>query len=169
MYMLKLSDVSTIAQGTGEHSELQQPLAFGNSSDIDGKCSTWLMYSSSCTDILGGSASIGYNYHSEVQNASFIDLLADNGKNFDFTFNNFDFINNSSKTDRHQWPYRTTATNSSGEDFLMYDNRGISSATYSSSEGDSYSIYSDWNNTDIKPNANMIHMNDTDNIILPTP
>jgi hypothetical protein len=61
---------------------------------------------------------------------------------------------------------RTAATNSSGEDFLMYDDRGISSATYSSSEGDGYSIYSDWNNTDIEPNADMIHMND---IILPTP
>ena len=78
-YRLKLSDVSTIAQGTGEHSELQQPLAFGNSSNIDGKCSTCLVYSSSCTDILGGSASICYNYRSEVQNTSFIDLLVDNG------------------------------------------------------------------------------------------
>ena len=54
----------------------------------------------------------------------------------------------------------------------MYDDRGISSATYSLSEGDGYSIYSDWNNTDIEPNADMIHMNDTDNysdLILPTP
>jgi hypothetical protein len=104
---------------------------------------------------------------------SFIDLLADNGNNFNFAFDNFDFINNSSNTDGRQWPYRTTATNrSSGEDFLMYDDRGISSATYSSSEGDGYSIYSDWNNTDIEPNADMIYMNDTDNysnIILPTP
>jgi len=60
-YTLKLPDESTIAQGTGEHSESQQPLAFGNSSNIDGKRSTCLAYSSSCTDILGGSASIGYN------------------------------------------------------------------------------------------------------------
>jgi hypothetical protein len=121
---------------------------------------------------LGGSASIGYNYRSEVQNTSFVDLLADNGNDFDFAFNNFDFIDNSSNADGRQWPYRTAATNSSGEDFLMYDDRGISSTTYSSSEGDGYSIYSDWNNTDIEPNADMNHMNDTDNysdIILPTP
>ena len=153
---------------------MQQPLAFGNSSNIDGKCSTCLTYSSSCTDILGGSASIGYNYHSEVQNMSFIDLLVDSGINFDFAFNIFDFIDNSSNADGRQWPYRTAATNSSGKDFLMYDHddRGLSSETYSSSEGDSYSIYSDWNNTDIQPNADMIHMNDPDNysdIILPSP
>ena len=171
-YTLKLPDASTIAQGTGEHSESQQPLAFGNNSNIDGKPSTRLSYSSSCTYILGGSASVGYNYCSEVQNMSFVDLLADNGNNFDFAFDNFDFINNSSNADGHQWPYRTAATNSSGEDCLLYDDRDISSATYSSSEGDGYSIYSDWNNTDIELNADMIHMNDTDNysnIILPTP
>ena len=55
----------------------------------------------------------------------------------------------------------------------MYDDRGISSATYSSSEGgDGYSIYSDWNNTVIESNADMIHTNDTgdySDIILPTP
>jgi hypothetical protein len=50
----------------------------------------------SCTDILRGSASIGYTYCSEeVHNTSFLDLLADNGNNFDFAFDNFNFINNS--------------------------------------------------------------------------
>lgn len=98
---------------------------------------------------------------------SFTDLLADNGNNFDFAFNNFDFINNSSNTDSgHLWePYGSAATNGSGEDFLMYDDRVISSTTYSSLEGDGYSIYSDWNNTIIEPNTD-----DTGNysdIILP--
>ena len=89
------------------------------------------------------------------------------------TSTNFNFIDNSSNADGRQWePYRSAAANSSEEDFSMYEDRGISSATYSASEGDGYSIYSDWNNTDIKPNANMIHMNGTgnySNIILPTP
>jgi hypothetical protein len=122
---------------------------------------------------LRGSASIGYTYRSEeVHNTtSFLDLLADNGNNFDFAFDNFDFINNSSTADEHQWePHTTAATDSSGEDLLMYDDRGIvRSATYSSSEGDGYSIYSDWNNTDIEPNADMNDAHNYSDMILPTP
>ena len=102
---LKHPDASTIAQGTGEHSESQQP-AFGNNSNIDGEISALpVSHIQACTDILGGSDSIGYNYRSEVQNMSFADLLADNGNN-DFTFDNFDFMDNSSNTDGRQWePY----------------------------------------------------------------
>jgi hypothetical protein len=111
---------------------------------------------------------------------SFTDLLADNGNNFNFAFDNFDFIDNSSNANGCLWePYKSAAASSSGEDFLMYDDRGISSTvtTYSSSselEGEGYSIYSDWNNTAIESNTNsdMFYTNDTSNysnIILPTP
>ena len=65
---------------------------------------------------------------------SFTDLLADNGNNFT-SFDNFDFIHNSSNTIGHLWePYESTDANSSGEDFLVYNDRGISRATHLSSE-----------------------------------
>ena len=130
---------------------------------------------SSCTDILGGSVAVGYSYRSQVQNTSFADLLADDdGNNFNFGFDNFDFVDlNSSNADGHQWePFGVAAISSASEELSSYDDQGINlSATYSSeSEGGGYSIYSDWNNTNIEPNTDM--RNDCGNysdMILPAP
>lgn len=95
---------------------------------------------------------------------SFADLLEDDdGNNFNFGFDNFDFINNSSNADGHQWePF--VAANSSAEELSIYD------ATYSPSEGGGYSIYSDWNNTNLEPNTDMTNNSGHyPNIIPPTP
>ena len=68
------------------------------------------------------------------------------------------------KADGHQWePF--VAANSSAEELSIYD------ATYSSSEGGGYSIYSDWNNTNFEPNTDMTNDGGhyPDILVLPTP
>jgi len=92
-----------------------------------------------------------------------MDLLMDSSINSDFAF---DFTDSSINADLDgcQWEsYRSAPASSSGEDLSMYDYGGMSSGTYSSSEGGHS------NNVEISLDADVNGAGDYSDMLLPLP